>query len=335
MARVQRRLRSSAPATSAATSPRVARATTSSATSCCSTSSEGHRRRARRSTSSRTAPVARLRRAASPAPTSYDDTAGSDVVIITAGVPRKPGMSARRPAVNERRDRPQRRRAGREALARTRSSSSVTNPLDAMVHARGSVTGFPRERVVGMAGVLDSAPLPHVHRAGARASRSRTSRVGARRPRRHHGAAAALLHGRRHPDHRAARRRRSSTRSSTRTRNGGGEIVKLLKTGSAYYAPGRRRGGDGRGLPPGPEADPAVRGVPRRRVRRQGPLRRRAGEVGAGGVEQIIEIELTARSRRRFDKSAAAVQRAGREAEALTRAKRRARRRLDFNARNP
>ena len=80
----------------------------------------------------------------------------------------------------------------------------VANPLDAMCQAVYRLSGFPRERVIGMAGVLDSARMrTFIAQALERLGRER-SRVRARRPRRHDGAAAAVLDRRRRADHRAA-----------------------------------------------------------------------------------------------------------------------------------
>jgi len=87
---------------------------------------------------------------------SYDDTAGSDVVVITAGIPRKPGMS---------RDDLQNTNAGivKTCSEKVRATSPhaililVSNPLDVMAYVAKVVTGFPKERVVGMAGVLATA----------------------------------------------------------------------------------------------------------------------------------------------------------------------------------
>ena len=112
----------------------------------------------------------------------------------------------------------------------------VSNPLDAMCQVAYKVSGLPRQRVFGMAGVLDSARMRDLHRHGAGRVRREHPRLRAGRARRHHGAAAALLDGGRHPDHRAAAPERVDA-IVKRTANGGAEIVALLKTGSAYYAP--------------------------------------------------------------------------------------------------
>ena len=79
----------------------------------------------------------------------------------------------------------------------------VSNPLDAMCHVAFDAAGFPRERVIGMAGVLDSARFRTFLAMELDVSVEDVTRDGARRPRRHDGAALPLLDRRRHPDHRS------------------------------------------------------------------------------------------------------------------------------------
>src|SRR5256885_8056252 len=89
---------------------------------------------------------------------TYEETSGSDIVVITSGLPRKPGMSrddllaANREIVES---------VSKEVSERSPDAIiiAVTNPLDAMCHVTLEVSGFPRQRVVGMAGILDSARL--------------------------------------------------------------------------------------------------------------------------------------------------------------------------------
>ena len=124
---------------------------------------------------------------------SWDDIAGSDVVIITAGVPRKPGMSRDDLlTINLKIIR------GVAENLKTKAPNAfvivVSNPLDAMVYEMKKVTGFPREKVVGMAGVLDCGPLPAVSGARGRGVGQGRPGDGAGRPRRHHGPGAQLLH---------------------------------------------------------------------------------------------------------------------------------------------
>src|SRR3972149_5713846 len=115
----------------------------------------------------------------------YDETEGSDIVIVTSGIPRKPGMSRDDLLSTNTKIVKQ---VTAEVAKRSPNSILilVTNPLDAMVYVAYKVSEFPKQRIMGMAGVLDSARFD------------------------------ALIQ---------------------RTRDGGAEIVKLLKTGSAFYAP--------------------------------------------------------------------------------------------------
>lgn len=166
---------------------------------------------------------------------SYEEATGSDLVVITSGIPRKPGMS-------------------RDDLLRTnqgiiRSVTEqivavapdailvvVSNPLDAMCHVALETSGFPRERVVGQAGVLDSARFRAFIAAELDVSVEDVT--------------AFVLGG--HGDTMVPLSRYSTVAGipitelmtpekvkelETRTANGGAEVVSLLKTGSAYYAP--------------------------------------------------------------------------------------------------
>jgi len=165
----------------------------------------------------------------------YKDTAGSDVVIITAGIPRKPGMS--------RDDLVSTNAKIMETCAKSAIEYSpnaffiiVANPLDAMCYVAQKVTNLPRERIVGMAGVLDTARYKGFIAEAANVSVEDIS--------------AIVLGG--HGDTMVPFPRFTSVGGIpldkflpketidsivTRTRNGGAEIVGLLKTGSAYYAP--------------------------------------------------------------------------------------------------
>src|ERR671934_1218434 len=166
---------------------------------------------------------------------SYEDSADSDVVVITAGVARKPGMS-RDDLLNTnvgivRQVSEEVRRTSPDAIVIV-----VSNPLDAMCYVAMRVTGFPRERVLGMAGVLDTARY--------RAFLAEALDVSVA------DIQAMVLGG--HGDTMVPLisyttvsgipvtqllDRATLDRIVDRTRNGGAEIVKYLKTGSAYYAP--------------------------------------------------------------------------------------------------
>jgi malate dehydrogenase len=165
----------------------------------------------------------------------YADTAGSDVVVITAGFPRQPGMSrmdllAKNAAImNDVIDRftP----GSPDAIAIV-----VSNPLDEMTFLAAERSGFPKERVFGMAGVLDSARLRYfiAERLGASPSSVEAMTLGS------HGEAMvplprqATVNGRPLPE---LLDEEELEALFARTRDGGAEIVSLLRTGSAYYAP--------------------------------------------------------------------------------------------------
>ena len=166
---------------------------------------------------------------------TYDETAGSEIVVVTAGIARKPGMS---------RDDLLNTNAGivKQVSESIRDSSPnaiiimVSNPLDVMSYVAKQVTGFPRERVLGMAGVLDTARY--------RSFIAEALDVSVR------DIQAMVLGG--HGDTMVPLISYTSVSGIPvtqlmsqeklqaivdRTRNGGAEIVKYLKTGSAYYAP--------------------------------------------------------------------------------------------------
>ena len=172
--------------------------------------------------------------------TSYDETSGSDVVVITAGVPRKPGMT-REDLVG----------VNQNIISNiigniTRTSPNaiivvVTNPLDTMTYLAYKKAGLPRDRVMGQAGILDSARMATFIAMELNVSVSNVQ--------------ASVMGG--HGDEMVPLVRYSTVAGIPisqlmsagrvaaiveRTRKGGGEIVSLLKTGSAYYAPGAAAG---------------------------------------------------------------------------------------------
>ena len=165
----------------------------------------------------------------------YADTAGSDVVVITAGFPRKPGMSrmdllGKNATIMS------------DVVAKIVTGSPnailivVSNPLDEMTFLAAETSGFPRERVFGMAGVLDSARLRYfiAEELGVSTSGVEAMTLGS------HGDAMVAL-----PRHATVNGKplpelvdeQTLERLFQRTRDGGAEIVALLGTGSAYYAP--------------------------------------------------------------------------------------------------
>ena len=240
----------------------------------------------------------------------YADIAGADVCIVTAGVPRKPGMSRDdllginqkvMKAVGE----------GIKAHAPNAFVICITNPLDAMVWALREFSGLPHNKVVGMAGVLDSARFRHFLAEEFKVSAEDVT--------------AFVMGG--HGDTMVPLLRYSTAAGipvpdlikmgwSTdekmeaivdRTRKGGGEIVQLLGTGSAYYAPAESAvvmavsylRDKKRLLPCAAHltgqfgVDGMYVGVP--------------VIIGAEGVERVVEIELNADEQAMFDHSVNAV----------------------------
>ena len=235
----------------------------------------------------------------------YEETTDSDVVIITAGIARKPGMS---------RDDLLNTNAGivksvSEQIAKTSPNAIliiVSNPLDVMCYVAKEASGFPRERVIGMAGVLDTARY--------RAFLAESLNVSVR------DIQAMVLGG--HGDTMVPlisytsvsgipitqlMDRETLDAIVTRTRNGGAEIVKHLKTGSAYYAPSAGA----------VQMAEAIVNDQRRILPCAAWLQGEYGmsglflgvpcKLGKNGLEQIIEVELTADEKAALAKSADAV----------------------------
>jgi malate dehydrogenase len=237
--------------------------------------------------------------------TRYEDTAESDVVVITAGVPRKPGMSRDDLLATNARI------VGSVATEVRKTSPNavvivVSNPLDAMVQRTWQVTGFPHRRVLGQAGILDTARFRTFVAMELGVSVA--------------DVAAMLLGG--HGDTMVPLASCTSVggipvaqlieperlnQIVQRTRDGGAEIVGLLKTGSAYYAPAAATAQmveavvrDKKRLVPAAAYCDREYGVGG--YYRGGPV-----ILGAGGVERIIELELNAAERAALQKSIDAV----------------------------
>jgi malate dehydrogenase len=166
---------------------------------------------------------------------SYAGTEGSDVVVITAGLPRKPGMS--RMDLLETNARIVRSVA--EEVARTSPDAVVivvSNPLDEMTALAQLATGFPPHRVMGQAGMLDTARFANnvAEELGVPVGSVRTLTLGS------HGDTMVPVPSRCTVDGKPLADVLSEDRIAhlvDRTRNGGAEVVALLKTGSAYFAP--------------------------------------------------------------------------------------------------
>jgi len=235
----------------------------------------------------------------------YGDTANSDIVVITAGIPRKPGMS-RDDLLNTN------HKIMKDVVGTAVQHSPncillvVSNPLDAMAQAAYKMSGFPRERVIGMAGVLDSARF--------RAFIADELKVSVE------NVTAFVLGG--HGDTMVPLPRYSTVagipitelmdpralqRLVQRTRDGGAEIVKYLKTGSAYYAPSAAV----------TEMVEAILKDKKKILPCAAYLEGEYGikglyvgvpvKLGANGIEEIIQIKLTPEEQAALHKSADAV----------------------------
>jgi malate dehydrogenase len=236
---------------------------------------------------------------------NYDDTANSDIVVITAGIARKPGMS-REDLLNT--------NAGivrqvAENVKRTSPNAiiiMVSNPLDVMAHVAMKVTGFPRERVIGMAGVLDTARYRSFIALELDCSVEDVQALvlGG------HGDTMVPLASYTTVSGIPLKQLAAADRIEAmvdRARNGGAEIVALLKTGSAYYAPAAA-------------AVQMAEAIVRDKKRilpcsayLQGEYRMKdlflgvPCKLGREGLLQIIEVELTDEERAALEKSAGAV----------------------------
>jgi malate dehydrogenase len=235
----------------------------------------------------------------------YDDTAGSEIVVITAGLARKPGMSrddllaANGEIV---------RNVAMETGKRSPNAVMivVTNPMDVMAYVTMKATGFPRERVIGMGGVLDSARFRTfiALEMGVCVENINAFVLGG------HGDTMVPL-----PRYSSIAgipitelmTKEQIDRLVTRTRNGGAEIVSLLKTGSAYYAPSVSALEmmeaillDKKKILPCSAYLTGEYGV--QNVFAGVPVK-----LGARGVEKVIEIKLSADEKAAFMKSVEAV----------------------------
>jgi malate dehydrogenase len=235
----------------------------------------------------------------------YDITAGSDVCVVTAGLARKPGMS--------RDDLLAKNRAIvggviEELVKRSPDTILiiVTNPLDAMCEVARQVSGFPRERLMGMAGVLDAARMRYFIAAelGVSVEDVDAFVLGG------HGDSMvplprfATVNGVPLPQLLSAERIEAI---NDRTRKGGGEIVSLLKDGSAYYAPSAASVAmvaailrDKKKILPCAVYLEGEYGL-------EGIFMGVPAKLGRRGMEEVVELELSAEERAELERSADAV----------------------------
>jgi malate dehydrogenase len=234
----------------------------------------------------------------------YEETAGSDVVVITAGLPRKPGMSrddlvtTNEQIVGS---------VTTEAVARSPEAILivVSNPLDAMCHVAKNVSGWSRERVFGMAGILDTARFSTfiAWETGASAKDVTAMVLGGHGDQMVPVVSATSVGG--VPLAELASPEAIEAMVE-RTRKGGGEVVELLGT-SAWYAPGAAAA----------QMVDAVMLDQKRVLPCTALLQGEYGiddlymgvpvKLGAAGVEEIVELDLTADERAALEESAAAV----------------------------
>jgi malate dehydrogenase len=235
---------------------------------------------------------------------TYDETEGSDVVVITAGKPRSPGMSRDDLVQTNEKIVGQ---VTREVVKRSRDAILivVSNPLDAMCHVAKATSRFKRNRVVGMAGILDTARFSAfiAWQTGASVKDVTAMVLGGHGDQMVPVVSATTVGG--VPLEQLVPRAEISAMVK-RTRSGGGEIVNLLGT-SAWYAPGAAAAqmvdsimlDEKRVLPCTAylEGEYGVRGL------YMGvPVK-----LGAGGVEEIVKLKLTDAEKKMFRESAAAV----------------------------
>ncbi len=234
----------------------------------------------------------------------YEETAGSDVVVITAGLPRKPGMSrddlvtTNESIVGS---------VTKEVVKRSPKSIIVvvSNPLDAMCHVAKAVSKFPKERVVGMAGILDTARFAAsiAWETGMSVKDVTAMVLGGHGDQMVPVVSATTVGG--VPLEQLASRGRIA-RMVERTRKGGGEVVNLLGT-SAWYAPGAAAAQmvdaiclDEKRVLPCTAFLEGEYGV-------EGLYMGVPVKLGARGVEEIVKLRLSAEERKMVRASAAAV----------------------------
>src|SRR6201996_1449952 len=221
----------------------------------------------------------------------YEKTAGSDIVVITAGLPRKPGMS--RMDLIETNAKIVRQVA--EQVAKHSPEAVVivvSNPLDEMTALAALATGFPKSRVMGQAGMLDTARFTNnvAEELGVPVSSVRTLTLGS------HGDTMVPVPSRCTVDGKPLADVLPAEKIEElvdRTRNGGAEVVALLKTGSAYYAPSAAAARMARAVMEDSGAVMPVCAWVDGEYGISGVYLGVEAEVGATGVRRVVERDLT------------------------------------------
>ena len=235
----------------------------------------------------------------------YDVTEGSDIVVITAGLPRKPGMSRMDLLETN-------AKIVREVTERIVAGSPdaviivVSNPLDEMTALASAVSGLPKARVMGQAGMLDTARFSHfvAEELAVPVASVRTLTLGS------HGdtmvpvPSACTVDGKPLSDLLPADKVEELV---ARTRNGGAEVVALLKTGSAYYAPSAAAARMARAVKEDSGAVLPVCAWVDGEYGIAGVYLGVEAEIGAGGVKRVVERDLTDSERAALAEAAEAV----------------------------
>ena len=221
----------------------------------------------------------------------YEAIAGSEIVIITAGLPRKPGMS--RMDLIETNAKIMRQVAENvAAYAPDCVVINVANPLDEMTALAQIVTGFPHRRVIGQAGMLDTARFTHfvAEELGVPVASVKTLTLGS------HGDTMVPVASVCTVDGKPLQSLLSDAAIADlveRTRNGGAEIVALLKTGSAYYAPSAAAARMARAVHEDSGAVMPVCAWVDGEYGLSGAYLGVEARIGAGGIVEVVETPLT------------------------------------------
>lgn len=236
---------------------------------------------------------------------SAEDLKGSDIVVITAGVPRKPGMSRDDLLLIN-------AKIMKNVIEDIKNNCPdaiiivVSNPLDAMVYTALKTSGFKKEKVIGMAGILDSARMSHfiLEKLGYGAGQIESSVMGG------HGDSMVPL-----PNHSTVAgicienllSKEDINDIVEKTKNGGLQIVKLLETGSAYYAPAHATSLMVESILNNEKKIYPCAALLEGEYGYQNVVGGVPVMLGSKGIEKIIELELTDKQKALFDDSISTV----------------------------